>query len=62
MIAALLTQHPHSGQQTSILRLRRIVVAPYPYLLFYEVLEDEIVVIGVRHASRDPATMPDAKR
>ena len=61
-IAALLVRHPESGQQTSVRRLRRIVATPYPYLLFYETVGDEVIVIGVRHASRDPATMPANKR
>jgi len=57
-ITSLLLKYPHSGQKTSIGRLRRIAAVPYPYLIFYEATEDEIVVIGVRHAARDPASMP----
>ena len=55
---ALLVGHPMGGQQTSNPRLRRIVVRPYPYLIFYEVIGDEVVIIAVRHGARDPATMP----
>jgi len=54
----LLLQHPLSGQRTSTPRLRRIVTTPYPYLIFYEPADDEIIIIGVRHAARDPASMP----
>lgn len=54
----LLIEHPHSGQATSRRRLRRIVVTPYPYLIFYEARGDEVVIIGVRHAAREPSTMP----
>ena len=53
-ITALLVQHPHSGQLTSESGLRRIVTLPYPYLIFYEVTAEEVVVIGVRHAAREP--------
>jgi plasmid stabilization system protein ParE len=35
-----------------------MVVLPYPYLIFYEVKEDEVVVIAVRHGARDPVGMP----
>jgi toxin ParE1/3/4 len=31
---------------------------PYPYLIFYEVAGDEIVVHAVRHGARDPSGMP----
>ena len=30
-----------------------IVVAPWPYVIVYEILEDAISIEGVRHASRD---------
>lgn len=51
----LLLRHPHAGQPTSNGRLRRMVAAPYPYLIFYEATEDEIVIHGVRHAARRPS-------
>lgn len=54
----LLAEHPKRGQPTSNPRLRRIVAAPYAYLIFYEATEEEIIIIGVRHAARDPASMP----
>lgn len=54
----LLIEHPLSGQMTSRHRLRRIVITPYPYLIFYEARESEVVIIGIRHAARDPSTMP----
>jgi plasmid stabilization system protein ParE len=53
-ILDLLLQHPHAGQLTSNGRLRRMVT--YPYLIFYEVTEDHIVIHGVRHAARRPST------
>nr|USU34341.1 hypothetical protein NG677_10855 [Methylobacterium sp. OTU13CASTA1] len=56
----LLTEHPHGGQRTSHPTLRRIVVRPYPCLIFDRVIDAELIIIGVRHAARDPASMPDA--
>ena len=50
----LLLQYSYSGQLTSESGLRRIVTAPYPYLVFYEATTDEVVIIGVRHAAREP--------
>lgn len=57
---ALLADHPKSGRRTSNPRLRRILAAPYPYLIYYEVLGDEVVIIGLRHAARRPDSMPEA--
>ena len=53
-ITALLVQYPRAGQPTSESGLRRIVTPPYPYLIFYEVTGEEVVIIGVRHAAREP--------
>jgi plasmid stabilization system protein ParE len=57
-ITALLLLHPFSGRRTSNPRLRRIAVTPYPYLVFYEARDDEIIIHAVRHGARDPASMP----
>ncbi|MRI52403.1 type II toxin-antitoxin system RelE/ParE family toxin [Methylobacterium sp. DB1607] len=56
----LLKRHPRIGRATSLLFMRRIVATPYPYLIFYEASEDEIVIIGIRHATQDPKSMPGA--
>lgn len=56
-IINLLLEHPHAGQLTSNSRLRRMVVSPYPYLIFYEVTLDEIVIHGVRHGARRPSAL-----
>lgn len=53
-ITALLVQHPHAGQLTSESGLRRTVTPPYPYLIFYAATAEEVVIIGVRHAAREP--------
>ena len=54
----LTLDHPHVGARTSSKRLRRLVARPYPYLIFYEVADDEIVIHGVRHSARRPSSMP----
>lgn len=58
-IINLLLQHPHAGQLTSKGRLRRVIASPYPYLIFYQATEDEIVVHAVRHGARRPSSMPE---
>lgn len=55
----LLLDYPTAGQRTSIGTMRRVLVTPYPYLIFYEASETEVIITGIRHAARDPRTMPD---
>src|SRR5258708_19716586 len=54
----LTLDHPQVGARTGSKRLRRLVASPYPYLIFYEVGDDEIVIHGVRHSARRPSSMP----
>ncbi len=54
----LLSQHPYIGRLTNDPAIRRMTMTPYPYLVFYEVTESEIVIHAVRHAARDPSGMP----
>ena len=54
----LLLQHPHIGRRTNDPAIRRMTTTPYPYLVFYEVAESEIIIHAVRHVARDPASMP----
>ena len=54
-----LADHPFSGTMTSLADMRRVAVTPYPYLIFYLIQDEEIVIVGIRHGARDPASMPD---
>jgi len=54
----LLLLYPRAGQRIGKRGLRRVVVTPYPYLIFYRAKEDEIIVHGVRHAARKPLFKP----
>lgn len=47
--AALVQDHPHAAQVTSRANTRRVVLAPYPYVLFYRVAADEVIVTRFRH-------------
>ena len=58
-IINLVVQHPDIGRLTSKGCLRRIGASPYPYLIFYCVVGDEIVIHGVRHGARKPSSMPE---
>lgn len=59
-IIDLLLIHPHIGTRTDDPVIRRLTTTPYPYVVFYEATEAEIVIHAVRHAARDPSGMPGA--
>jgi plasmid stabilization system protein ParE len=35
-----------------------LVVTPHPYLVFYEVGDDQIIIHNIRHSARHPLSMP----
>lgn len=53
-----LPAHPYVGKLTDDPAIRRLTASPYPYLIFYEVTDAEIIIHAVRHGARDPGTMP----
>ncbi len=59
-LLAQLAEQPGMGVRTDDPGVRRLVLRPYPYLAFYEVGEAEVVILAIRHAARDPRTMPGA--
>lgn len=59
-IIDLLLVHPRMGVRTDDPDIRRVTTSPYPYLVFYEATETEIIIHAVRHAARDPSGMPGA--
>ena len=58
LIVDLLLSHPHIGTRTDDPAIRRVNASPYPYLVFYELVDDEIIIHAVRHGARDPSSMP----
>jgi toxin ParE1/3/4 len=56
----LLRLYPQIGARTDDPAIRRMVARPYPYLIFYEVSDEEVVIHGVRHGARNPSGMPGA--
>jgi toxin ParE1/3/4 len=58
LLLELLELHPLMGQATDEPGIRRLIVAPYPYLIFYEAAGDEVIIHAVRHAARNPTSMP----
>ncbi|MDB5503642.1 MAG: stabilization protein [Tardiphaga sp.] len=57
-MVSLLPEHPEIGVRTDDPVIRRLATPPYPYLVFYEATETEIIVHAIRHAARNPSEMP----
>jgi toxin ParE1/3/4 len=53
-VVQLLADHPNVGRATNKGDIRRVVVRPYPYVIFYRPEPAGIVIHGVRHAARRP--------
>jgi toxin ParE1/3/4 len=54
-VADLLLRHPLAGAVTDDPSIRRMTTIPYPYLIFYQATDAEIIVHAVRHGARDPS-------
>ncbi|HME26598.1 MAG TPA: type II toxin-antitoxin system RelE/ParE family toxin [Acetobacteraceae bacterium] len=59
-IIDLLLLYTGIGTRTDDPAIRRMTALPYPYLIFYEAAETEIIIHAVRHAARDPSSMRGA--
>jgi plasmid stabilization system protein ParE len=57
-VAAHLEHAPESGSATDKPGIRRVSVVTYPYLIFYEILRDEIAIVHIRHGARRPWAQP----
>lgn len=57
-VIEMLADQPSGGKRTEDPTIRRLTTAPYPYLVFYEITDEEIIIHAVRHGARDPASMP----
>jgi toxin ParE1/3/4 len=57
-----LPTYPSIGARTDDPTIRRLVVTPYPYLVFYEVADDEIIIHNIRHSARNPSSMSGSAR
>jgi toxin ParE1/3/4 len=61
-VADLLLRYPQAGALTDDLTIRRMTTTPYPYLIFYEATDNEIIIHAVRHGARDPSDNPGSAK
>ncbi len=54
-VTDLLLRYPLAGAVTEDPTIRRVTTTPYPYLIFYETTDAEIIIHAVRHGARDPS-------
>ena len=52
-VTDLLLRYPQLGVLTEDPTVRRVTTTPYPYLIFYEANDSEIIIHAVRHGARD---------
>jgi toxin ParE1/3/4 len=57
-VTDLLLRYPLAGAVTDDPSIRRMTATPYPYLIFYEATDAEIIIHAVRHGARDPSDNP----
>lgn len=48
-----LEEWPYQGRATEEKNIRRLVVTNYPYVVYYRVHDDEVVILTVTHAAQD---------
>lgn len=53
VVIGLLPEHPNIGTPTDDPTIRRLIALPYPYLIFYELGDNEVIIHTIRHSSRD---------
>jgi plasmid stabilization system protein ParE len=49
-----LTDFPFLGRATDAPGVRVLALARYPYLIFYSVIMEYVVILHVRHGAREP--------
>lgn len=60
-VISLLLVQPKMGVPTHDPTVRRLTALPYPFLIFYEIADDEILIHAIRHAARNPSGMPGSE-
>lgn len=51
-VISIIIDNPRIGLATSDPTIRRMLATPFPYAIFYEPRNDEIIIHSIRHTSR----------
>jgi toxin ParE1/3/4 len=54
-----LSDFPFLGRATDEVGVRVLPLTRYPYLVFYSVVNDTVVILHVRHGAREPVDSSD---
>jgi plasmid stabilization system protein ParE len=57
-VRQLIGDYPKTGRQTDEPAIRYVNAGRYPYLVFFEIFETQIVIVRIIHGARDPNSMP----
>lgn len=55
-------EYPNAGRQTDEAGVRYVNTIPFPFLVFYETVKGQPVILRIMHGARDPKTMPARPR
>ncbi|MBS0274436.1 MAG: type II toxin-antitoxin system RelE/ParE family toxin [Proteobacteria bacterium] len=61
-LAEKLRDQPYMGQKLPGSTRRRFPVAPYPYLIYYDVVGNTVRILRIRHAARYRAAFQEPAR
>ena len=53
-----MTHYPQAGQQ-AYTHYRRCLLRRFPYVLYYRLIQDRMIVVGVLHVKRQPQTIQE---
>lgn len=60
-LLGILDEQPRAGKKAKGRDIYRVVLRPFPCLVFYRLIDDAVQIFIVRHAARDPRTMPGSE-
>jgi len=53
-----LAEFPLLAQETDVAGVRKFPLGRFPYVIYYTVEQDEVVILHIRHSARRPPTLP----
>ncbi len=53
-----LSEFPYMAQETDIAGVRKFPLGRFPYVVYYTVEQNEVVILHIRHGARRPPSFP----